>query len=242
MPLYFNINGLKPNGFSPKHHSLLRASVLSLSGGPTSVITREECVSVRPHCTHVARKWWSSCGVLILNCPRVLTVKFRASRTAPECPAGHRSPHDSYEHKRILMPLVERTCDALFSRPLSTRWTLLSSPCNKGIVTALAGAASLGFKTLSFLAPVKGGTQREQALSLPYTMQRMLKIYRKFDFPTKRSWFPGRRVHGVPGVGVRSNPHRCECPDDGTWKYGWNMDIRSISMFHHQSTKITFLV
>ena len=154
------------------------------------MITREECVSVRPHCTHVSRKWWSSCGVLILNCPRVLTVKFRASRTAPECPASHRSPHDSYEHKRILMPLVERTCDALFPRPLSTRWTLLSSPCNKGIVTALAGAASLGFKTLSFLAPVKGGTQREQALSLPYTMQRMLKDLSKIRFSHEKILVP----------------------------------------------------
>ena len=88
------------------------------------------------------------------------------------------------------MPLVERTCDALFPRPLSTRWTLLSSPCNKGIVTALAGAASLGFKTLSFLAPVKGGTQREQALSLPYTMQRMLKDLSKIRFSHEKILVP----------------------------------------------------
>ena len=47
MPLYFNINGLKPNGFSPKHHSVSRRrSVLSLSGGPTLV---KQLAQVRNH-------------------------------------------------------------------------------------------------------------------------------------------------------------------------------------------------
>ena len=54
MPLYFNINGQKPNDFSPKpSFSPCGSSVLSLSGGPTLVVRalrfRQRCTAALVH-------------------------------------------------------------------------------------------------------------------------------------------------------------------------------------------------
>ena len=84
MPLYFNINGLKPNGFLPKHHSLLRASVLSLSGGPTSVMCTHLC-HMRVHSRQLAAATRrSTCFVRELRHPNLPQQKAR--RLAPSAP------------------------------------------------------------------------------------------------------------------------------------------------------------